>query len=459
MIKEVKAQGAHGRKAVAEVGGEGGGYAGLPSTSPPSALTQNNNVASGAAAEVEHAPGGGRLRAAAGAVPEGKRRASPKRAERKASPALQGSEMHGNHRHDGHDTNIYIPRMERGEQRQKGAMKHEEEHDVWPQIEDILNNPNVEDYEFLAADASKHDPYQTPSYPASTVEKMELQLRAAQQLQKVAEKEKAEAEEKMEAMMKELNLLRANLAGREVLHKDSYLLNMELEEEKKKNARLRDAIEILKIDKETAIDMLRKEREEFQIKLAAKDFEIVELRRASAVSVIQMQPAYVNGHSNPIHRATSGNIVQHSAPHHHHGSRGPRATVAESSFQENRLSFQLPLPKQVHAPAIAARSFQGNGKPQAEEGKEEQAASFLEKGMELPADETSTNDCPPGFTRQFLHQEQKIHGDVESQHLNIPYMTVVNPHSLPSLNSSAAEFPNDGVLRLPGNVSLHMLQC
>ena len=173
MIREVvKPRGAHGRNAVA-----GGGVdAGLPSTSLPSPLTQHNNIASAAAGEVEHALGAGRLRRAAGAV-EGKRRASPKRAERKASPALEGSEMHGNHRHDGHDTNIYIPRMERGEQRQKGAMKHEEEHDVWPQIEDILNNPNVEDYEFLAADASKHDPYQTPSYPASTVEKMELQLR------------------------------------------------------------------------------------------------------------------------------------------------------------------------------------------------------------------------------------------------------------------------------------------
>ena len=40
-------------------------------------------------------------------------------------------------------------------------------------------------------------------------------------------------------------------AGREVLHKDSYLLNMELEEEMKKNARLRDAIEILKVSDAT----------------------------------------------------------------------------------------------------------------------------------------------------------------------------------------------------------------
>ena len=39
--------------------------------------------------------------------------------------------------------------------------------------------------------------------------------RAAQQLQKVAEKERAEADEKMVAMMKELNLLRANLGTSE----------------------------------------------------------------------------------------------------------------------------------------------------------------------------------------------------------------------------------------------------
>eukprot|EP00960_Hanusia_phi_P070062 767230-Hanusia_phi.AAC.4 len=184
----------------------------------------------------------GRLRVSEPA--DGKRRASPKRAERRASPTMQGGETHGKDRHNKHDTNIYIPPLKEGH-RQKSEHQHNEEHDVWPQIEDILNNPNVDDYEFLAAEGM-HEAYQTTTYMPNTVEKMELQLRAAQQLQKVAEKEKADAEERMEELQRELNLIRANLAGREVLHKDSYLLNIELEEEKKKNSRLRDAIEILK---------------------------------------------------------------------------------------------------------------------------------------------------------------------------------------------------------------------
>jgi len=161
------------------------------------------------------------------------------------------------------------------------------------------------------------------------------------------------------------------------------------------------------------------------------------------------------GQEIPIHRAATGNHFPMAVPLPSNGPRAPRAI----QMHESRISFQPIMPHQTHPLPNAVRSLQSHEKVQQETEAKQQDGALNAKELALPVVESPSHEHAPAFARQSLHQEQRLYGGSEIQQLNIPYLTVVNPHSLPSVNSAAAEFPNDGVLRLPGNVSLHMLQC